>query len=172
VVFDGPWRRRRQQPPYDPNQPGYGPYDQQGYPPQYDPRYQRGFGGYGPRGGSSCLRDLLFLDAGCCIAEGLGCGPNLLLVAPSVARRTAPAPWRSGVRRWLRQWLLAMIAVYQSDISPRRRPCCRYSPTCSHYAAEALERHGLARGSWLAARRLLRCRPGSTGGYDPVPTAD
>ena len=62
-----------------------------------------------------------------------------------------------------------MIAAYQRDISAHRPGRCRYTPTCSHYAAEALQAHGLWRGLWLAARRLLRCRPGATGGDDPVP---
>ncbi|WP_347343540.1 membrane protein insertion efficiency factor YidD [Jatrophihabitans telluris] len=63
------------------------------------------------------------------------------------------------------------MELYQAEISPRRKACCRYTPTCSHYAAEALETHGLWRGTWLAARRLLRCRPGTPGGSDPVPPA-
>ncbi|MEO7260418.1 MAG: membrane protein insertion efficiency factor YidD [Jatrophihabitantaceae bacterium] len=56
-------------------------------------------------------------------------------------------------------------------MSPRRGPCCRISPTCSHYGAQALQSHGLRRGLWLTARRPLRCRPGSAGGSDPVPPA-
>jgi putative membrane protein insertion efficiency factor len=171
VVFDGPWRRRRRQ---YPDNPGYGPYDPQDdprydprYDPGYDPRYRRGYGGYGYRGGqSSCLRDLLFLDAGCCLAEGLGCGGNLLLVAPAALRRARVVGGGPGR---LRRWLLTMIAVYQRQISPRRPACCRFSPTCSHYAAEALRRYGVGRGLWLAGRRLLRCRPGAARGWDPVP---
>ena len=99
MVFDGPWRRRRQY-PNDPDPRGYGPYGGRGYPPEYDPRYQqvpRGYrsGGFGG-GQGSCLRDLLFLDAGCCLAEGLGCGPNLLLVAPSAARLGHDSVRRAG----------------------------------------------------------------------------
>jgi putative membrane protein insertion efficiency factor len=187
VVFDGPWRRRRrEQEPYDPNNPGYGPYDPPGYPPQYGPRYRRGLRGYrsnyGYGGNSSCLRDLLLLDVGCCLAEGIGCGGNLLLVAPSAARRLpavarmvpalAAAPTAGGppVAGWLRRWSLALIALYQQEVSARRPPCCRFSPTCSHYAAQALQTHGVGRAAWLILRRLLRCRPGAAGGYDPVPS--
>jgi putative membrane protein insertion efficiency factor len=65
--------------------------------------------------------------------------------------------------------MIAAVRVYQRRISPTRRPCCRFTPTCSAYAVEALERHGARRGSWLTLRRLVRCRPGATGGTDPVP---
>jgi putative membrane protein insertion efficiency factor len=67
--------------------------------------------------------------------------------------------------------MIAAIRVYQQEISPRRPPVCRFTPTCSAYAVEAIERHGARRGAWLSARRLLRCRPGATGGADPVPAA-
>jgi uncharacterized protein len=164
VVFDGPWRRRRRpQYPNEVDQPGYEPYGPGNYPPQFGNPYRRGVRGFGYRNNGSCLRDLLFLDAGCCLAEGLACGPNLLLVAPSAVRRV-PAD-----RGGLRQWLLTLIAVYKQEISPRRPACCRFTPTCSTYAAEALQTHGVGRGLWLTARRLLRCRPGATGGDDPVP---
>lgn len=61
------------------------------------------------------------------------------------------------------------IRRYQRWISPLLPPSCRFTPSCSEYAAEAVERHGLLRGGWLAARRLLRCHPFYPGGYDPVP---
>ncbi len=64
----------------------------------------------------------------------------------------------------------ALIRLYQITLSPCLPMSCRYLPTCSHYAAEAIERHGLLKGAWLTARRLGRCHPFTVGGgYDPVP---
>jgi putative membrane protein insertion efficiency factor len=73
--------------------------------------------------------------------------------------------------------MLAWIAIvpvrfYQWFVSPLLPPSCRYEPTCSAYAVEALQRHGLIRGSYLTARRLLRCHPWGGCGYDPVPHED
>lgn len=67
--------------------------------------------------------------------------------------------------------LLGALRFYRMAISPVRPPCCRYTPSCSAYAVEAIEVHGAARGSWLALRRLLRCHPLHAGGHDPVPLA-
>lgn len=67
--------------------------------------------------------------------------------------------------------LKGAVRIYQVAISPLLGPACRYQPTCSAYGLLALERHGALRGTLLTARRLLRCRPGSPGGYDPVPSA-
>lgn len=64
--------------------------------------------------------------------------------------------------------LLGAIRLYQTT-APVRQPRCRYIPTCSTYAAEAIEAHGAGRGSWLALRRLLRCHPFGSFGFDPVP---
>ncbi len=63
----------------------------------------------------------------------------------------------------------ALIRAYQLVLSPLLGPSCRYAPTCSHYAIEAIGRHGAWRGGWLAARRILRCHPWGGSGYDPVP---
>jgi len=65
--------------------------------------------------------------------------------------------------------LAALIRFYQLGISPLLRPSCRFAPSCSEYAYEALSEHGAARGLWLSLRRLLRCHPFCAGGYDPVP---
>jgi putative membrane protein insertion efficiency factor len=61
------------------------------------------------------------------------------------------------------------IDLYRHTISPMRLPTCRFSPTCSQYAVEALTEYGLIRGGWLAAVRLLKCGPWHRGGWDPVP---
>lgn len=67
-------------------------------------------------------------------------------------------------------WLMILpIKFYQKAISPLTPPSCRYYPTCSQYAVEALRQHGPLRGTWLAARRILRCNPWGGSGYDPVP---
>jgi len=65
--------------------------------------------------------------------------------------------------------LVALLRLYQLAISPLLPPSCRFHPSCSSYAVQALGRHGAARGSWLAARRLCRCHPFCEGGVDPVP---
>lgn len=64
---------------------------------------------------------------------------------------------------------LMLIWFYRNCISPLTPPSCRYTPTCSQYAAEALRRHGLFKGLWLTVKRLLRCHPWGGSGYDPVP---
>ena len=65
--------------------------------------------------------------------------------------------------------LVVLIKFYQLCISPFTPPSCRYTPTCSQYALEALRKHGLFKGGWLALRRILRCHPWGGSGYDPVP---
>jgi len=159
--------------------PGYGPgYGGYGYGPP--PRY---------RSGNSCLRDACLLETGCCVAESLdgNCLLASLLILPQFAAATLaplrPTGRRVGGRgpasraarrerpdrRPAAEAMTAAIGVYQREISANRRPCCRFSPSCSHYAVEAIERHGALRGGLLAARRLLRCRPGGARGADPVP---
>lgn len=65
--------------------------------------------------------------------------------------------------------MLVMLRFYKREISPALPPCCRYTPTCSEYAMQAVEKYGAAKGGWLAAKRVLRCHPFHEGGYDPVP---
>ena len=70
--------------------------------------------------------------------------------------------------RWL---LIMLLRGYRYAISPIYGQVCRYHPSCSAYALEAVTQHGALRGSWLAARRVGRCHPWAAGGYDPVPPA-
>jgi hypothetical protein len=72
----------------------------------------------------------------------------------------------------MKAFLLAAIRIYRLLISPLFSPACRFHPTCSQYAIEAIERFGPWRGGGLAIRRVLRCHPLHPGGYDPVPPAD
>ncbi|WP_123399449.1 membrane protein insertion efficiency factor YidD [Inmirania thermothiophila] len=75
------------------------------------------------------------------------------------------------MRQGLTRIATAPLRAYRYAVSPLLGPRCRFEPSCSAYAIEALERHGPARGAWLALRRLLRCHPFHPGGYDPVPPA-
>jgi hypothetical protein len=76
---------------------------------------------------------------------------------------------QSGISLLVVHALLGAIRVYQILFSPLMSSSCRFHPTCSHYAYEAIELHGARRGSWLALRRLARCHPFAPGGVDPVP---
>ena len=84
----------------------------------------------------------------------------------SAALPELPAPASS---RWMRNALIAAIRVYQGVFSPLLAPACRFDPSCSSYAIEAIARRGAIRGSWLALRRIGRCHPWGGFGYDPVP---
>jgi len=78
----------------------------------------------------------------------------------SVFPKVIGAPRRIGI---------FLITMYQRFVSPAFPPRCRFAPSCSQYALEAIDRYGLLRGSWLGFRRLIRCHPFHSGGYDPVP---
>jgi putative membrane protein insertion efficiency factor len=65
--------------------------------------------------------------------------------------------------------VIFLIQLYRHVVSPLRLPTCRYTPTCSQYAVDALTEYGLARGGWLAAVRLAKCGPWHRGGWDPIP---
>ncbi|HHU86724.1 MAG: membrane protein insertion efficiency factor YidD [Pelotomaculaceae bacterium] len=64
--------------------------------------------------------------------------------------------------------LILLIRFYQQVISPLKKPTCRFYPTCSHYAVQAVEKYGAWKGFWLAVKRVLKCHPFHPGGYDPV----
>jgi putative membrane protein insertion efficiency factor len=68
-----------------------------------------------------------------------------------------------------RSWAVGLIRIYQKLVSPNLGANCRFQPTCSSYAAEAIARFGVVRGVWLGVKRIGRCHPLRPGGYDPVP---
>lgn len=76
------------------------------------------------------------------------------------------------IRQVTSRLLLLVIQAYRLLISPVLGPCCRYLPSCSEYAMEAIQVYGPLRGSWLAIRRVARCHPLRPGGYDPVPRGE
>lgn len=99
----------------------------------------------------------------------LSCDAQLTAVPPVTGGRRA-----SGWRRWLNplRWpalpLIALIQFHRRVLSPLTPPTCRFTPSCSRYALDAVLRYGAIRGGWLAAWRVLRCNPFHPGGYDPL----
>nr|WP_029035524.1 membrane protein insertion efficiency factor YidD [Salinimicrobium terrae] len=73
------------------------------------------------------------------------------------------------MKKWLSYPLIALVRFYQNFISPVTPATCRYTPTCSQYTVEALQKHGAFRGSWLSLKRIASCNPWGGKGYDPVP---
>jgi putative membrane protein insertion efficiency factor len=69
----------------------------------------------------------------------------------------------------LKKLFIFLIRVYQTCISPLMGPHCRFTPTCSQYTLEAIQKYGAFKGTYLGIKRILRCHPGNPGGYDPVP---
>ncbi|MEB3344693.1 membrane protein insertion efficiency factor YidD [Aquimarina gracilis] len=76
------------------------------------------------------------------------------------------------IRRILIFPFVILVKLYQNLISPLTPATCRYQPTCSHYTLEALQKHGLFKGGWLATKRIFSCHPWGGSGYDPVPESD
>ncbi|MBQ4631120.1 MAG: membrane protein insertion efficiency factor YidD [Clostridia bacterium] len=68
----------------------------------------------------------------------------------------------------MKKVVLSLIKFYQRAISPYKKPCCRFFPTCSEYAAQAVAKYGAGKGSWLAVKRICKCHPFHKGGYDPL----
>ncbi|MFB9238631.1 membrane protein insertion efficiency factor YidD [Plantactinospora siamensis] len=164
---------RLRRPPYGSGYPqGYG------YPQPGNYGYRRGYGG----GGNSCLRDACLIESGCCVAEALdgNCLMTSMLLLPALAgaalrgmrAETGGTPaGAAGTRAGAGGGVIGAVRFYQRNISSRRPAVCRFSPSCSEYTAQAVERHGALRGLRLGAARLLRCRPGGARGLDPVPAA-
>jgi putative membrane protein insertion efficiency factor len=73
------------------------------------------------------------------------------------------------LKKIVSSFLIALVKFYQKAISPWLMPACRFTPTCSQYAIEAIRKHGSLKGGWLAIRRILRCNPWGGHGHDPVP---
>lgn len=69
----------------------------------------------------------------------------------------------------IKKIFIGLINFYRKYISPLKKPCCRFTPTCSEYALEAFEKYGVIKGLYLSVKRILRCNPFCKGGYDPVP---
>jgi len=74
-----------------------------------------------------------------------------------------------GIRKFFIKFFCFLIRAYQICISPLHRPCCRFTPTCSAYALEAIQKHGPIKGLYLSIKRIIKCNPYHEGGYDPVP---
>nr|WP_097028227.1 membrane protein insertion efficiency factor YidD [Clostridium peptidivorans] len=68
----------------------------------------------------------------------------------------------------MRSIMILVIKAYRKYISPLKRPCCRFYPTCSQYALDAINKYGVLKGSFMSVKRILRCNPFNQGGYDPV----
>lgn len=73
------------------------------------------------------------------------------------------------LKHFIRHLFLIPVYIYKYSISPLKQPSCRYTPTCSQYAIEAVMKHGILKGGWLSVRRILSCHPWGGSGYDPVP---
>lgn len=83
--------------------------------------------------------------------------------------KSSPSSTPSTVKRIATLPLILLVRLYQRCISPLTPPSCRFTPTCSQYTLEALQKYGPLKGSWLALKRLARCHPWGGHGYDPVP---
>jgi len=80
--------------------------------------------------------------------------------------------YKNIIKNGLRNVLILLVKFYRKFISPLKQPSCIYSPTCSSYALEALERYGFFKGGYLSLKRILRCHPFAKGGFDPVPNKE
>ena len=113
---------------------------------------------------------------GCGRNREAACGSFELLATETVRKPAAEACGHFDIEslnetgnRVIRRMTLGSIRLYQCAVSPYLPPACRYDPSCSSYAYEAIAKHGLRKGIWMATKRLGRCRPFGARGYDPVP---
>jgi uncharacterized protein len=83
--------------------------------------------------------------------------------------RTVSSSFFEGCHDVMAHVAVGLISLYRICVSPFLPPACRFYPSCSAYAMECIEKHGILRGTWMSGRRLLRCHPFHPGGYDPVP---
>ena len=88
---------------------------------------------------------------------------------PRLPGRFEPRSEAGGIRTLPKRALIWLIRFYRASLSPLHPACCRFRPTCSQYALEAVRKYGALKGGYLAVRRILRCNPFHKGGYDPVP---
>lgn len=68
----------------------------------------------------------------------------------------------------MKKFMIYLIKLYRKYISPLKKPCCRFYPTCSEYTLQAVEKYGAVKGGWLGTKRILKCHPFNSGGYDPL----
>ena len=128
-----------------------------------------------PGGGSGKQYEIIFRaysrDMTVSLLFGTRCPPPRLRTLPALSASSCsrPGSWMDGDNGLMRKIALIFIRIYQNTISRVTPPSCRFTPTCSHYTYEAIEKYGFLKGGWMGLKRISRCHPWHPGGYDPVP---